>query len=272
MRRPARGALVLMGMAACATTPVAAPSSFRIDGSTGVMPLVATLADEYRRESPGTVITFGTGLGSGARIAAVREGRIDIALASHGIVVADIERQGLRVHKIADVPVVFAVNSSVPVASLTESQVCDIYAGRITNWSQLGGPDLAIAPATRPKGEVDGDVVRDGVACMSSLTPHGSVLTRELPEDMAAFLAQTPGAIGMTTTTVTGQSGGRVRALALGGIEPTAANVVAMRYGLTRESFLVTRADMPTAVARFIGFIRGPAGARVITASGGIPR
>lgn len=267
-----RAALILLGTAISAGAQVAPPSVVRIDGSTGVMPLVTALADAFRSAEPSANVIFGTGLGSGARIEAVRTGRIDIALASHGLVVADLERLGLLVWKIADVPVGFAVHNSVAINDLTESQVCDIYAGRITNWKQLGGADLAIAPATRPKGEVDGDVVRSGVACMTLLAPHASVVSKALPEDMTKYLSETPGAIGMTTTTVAGQSNGRIRIVSLASVRPTPENVLGKRYTLTRESFLVTRSVTPIAVTRFLDFIQSDAGARVISASGAIPR
>lgn len=230
------------------------------------MPLVQALAAEYA----GGPVAFGVGLGSSARLEAVRQGRIDIALASHGIVVADIERQGLEVRKIADVPVGFGVHSSVSVDDLSEAQVCDIYAGRTTNWKQVGGADLAIVVATRPKGEVDGDVVTAALPCVA--TPHSSVVSKEKPEDMAAFLASTPGAIGMTTTTVTGQSGGKIRLVSIGGVAATPESVLSGRYRMTRESFLVTRAGASPSVADFIAFIRSARGARIIAQTGAIPR
>jgi ABC-type phosphate transport system substrate-binding protein len=42
------------------------------------------------------------------------------------------------------------VNPSVKIAGLTIQQLASIYAGKITNWSQLGGEDLEIIPYTRP--------------------------------------------------------------------------------------------------------------------------
>ena len=54
-----------------------------IDGSTGVMPLVRALADAYREHKPEVAIHIGKGLGTKARIAALREGKIRIAMASH---------------------------------------------------------------------------------------------------------------------------------------------------------------------------------------------
>jgi phosphate transport system substrate-binding protein len=261
--------ILALACAACATVqPASEP--VRIDGSPGVMPLVKAIAEEYGKSARPAAPSFGTGLGSSARIDSLKAGRIDIALASHGIDVAAMERQGLKVHKIADVPVGFGVHSSVTIASLTEAQVCDIYAGRMTNWRQVGGPDLPIAAATRPKGEVDGDVVTAGIPCVA--TPHASVVSKALPQDMSAFLAATPGAIGMTTTTVAGQSEGRIRLVSLDGMAPTPENVIAGRYRLTRESFLVTSATSKPGVADFLAFIRSPAGARVITGTGAIPR
>jgi phosphate transport system substrate-binding protein len=247
-----------------------AQDTLRIDGSTGVMPLVKALVSAHTAAAGRVPIAFGTGLGSAARLEAVRQGRIDIALASHGIVVADVERQGLKVHKIADVPVGFGVHSSVGITSLTDAQVCDIYGGRVTNWKQLGGSDLGIVAATRPKGEVDGDVVTASMSCVA--TPHAGVVSKEKPEDMSAFLAATPGSIGMTTTTVAGQSGGRIRLVSLAGVAPTAENVLGNRYRLTRESFLVTAAEPRPSVAGLLAFIRSAEGARVISGTGAIPR
>ena len=44
---------------------------------------------------------------------------------------------------------VFIVNGQNPVESLTRSQLVDIYAGRITNWSEVGGPDQPIVAFQR---------------------------------------------------------------------------------------------------------------------------
>ena len=143
-------------------TPIAllhAQSVITIDGSTGVAPLVAALAKTYEQQNPGTQIQIGKGLGTGARIRALDEGKIDIAMASHGLDVAAIQKQGMVVHEFAKVAVVFAVNETVPVAALTDAQVCAIYSGKAVNWRDVGGPDLAIAPLARPDSEVDTEVV-----------------------------------------------------------------------------------------------------------------
>lgn len=46
--------------------------------------------------------------------------------------------------------VVVAVNPQLNIAGLTLAQLSSIYSGRITNWKEVGGPDLEIEPYSRP--------------------------------------------------------------------------------------------------------------------------
>lgn len=241
-----------------------------VDGSTGVMPLAAALAKAYEEQHPATTVALGTGLGTKARLQALAEGKIDIALASHGLVVEELTRQGMAVQEIARVAVVFGVNASVSVRELTDPQICDIYAGKVT-WKALGGPDLVIAPRTRPDTEVDAEVVRAKVGCWKDLTMAETVKVMPKSGDMAKELAATVGAIGMTTMTVVEQSREQIKPSSLNGITPSAENVKRKVYALTRDSVLVTKAPPPPAVAKFLEFIRSPRGEEVIIANGAVP-
>lgn len=253
--------------------PLPAPTSERIvvDGSTGVMPLVAALAKAYQERYPAVVVEMGKGLGTKARLQALEEGKINIALASHGLVVEELTSRGMAVHEIAKVAVVFGVHASVPVTNVANAQICDVYAGRITSWKELGGPDIAIAPRTRPDSEVDSEVVREKIPCWKDLKMPDGVRMMPKSGDMAKELAVTVGAVGMTTTTVVAQSRGQIRAVSLNGVIPSAENVARKIYTLTRDSFLVTKATPPPAVSKFVEFVRSPAGAAVIVANGAVP-
>ena len=242
-----------------------------LDGSTGVMPLAAALAKAFQAKNPGADFEFGKGLGTKARFQALADGKIDVALASHGLRVEELTKQGMVVHEIARIAVVFGVNETVPVSRLTAQQVCDIYAGKVTNWKALGGPDLEIAVRTRPESEVDTEVVREGIACLKDLKMAGSVKAMPKSGDMAKELAAVPGAIGMTSMTVVEQSKRRIKAVSLDGIAPSADNVKNKSYVLIRESFFVTRGSPSTAVARFIEFTRSASGDDVIAANGAVP-
>lgn len=241
-----------------------------IDGSTGGMPLAAALAKAFQERNPNVTIEIGKGLGTKPRIQALAEGKIDIALASHGLNIGEITRQGMAVHEIANVAVVFGVNSTVSVVNLTAQQICDVYAGKTSNWKALGGPEMQIAARTRPDSEVDTEVVRDNIACLKDLKMPEAVKVMPRAGDMATELAAAAGAIGMTTMTVVEQSQGKIKALSINGIDPSTQNVERKTYRLVRESFFVIRTPASPAVARFLEFTRGAMGHTVITANGAI--
>jgi len=262
---------LMLSFALAAPRPASTSERIVVDGSTGVMPLVAALAKAYQERHPAAVMEMGQGLGTKARLQALEDGKIDIALASHGLVVEELRGRGMAVHEIAKVAVVFGVNASVSVPNLTDAQVCEIYAGGVTSWKALGGPDIIIAPRTRPDSEVDTEVVRGKIACLKDLKMPDGVKVMPRSGDMAKELAATVGAVGMTTATVVEQSRGQIKVVSLNGIIPSADNVGGKTYTLTRDSFLVTKAMPPSPVARFVEFVRSSAGAAVIVANGAVP-
>jgi phosphate transport system substrate-binding protein len=249
--------------------PAGAQQEISVDGSTGTAPLVGALGKAFAAKS-NVAVAVGKGLGTKARFEALSAGSIDIAMASHGLNVAQVTGMGMTVHRIAMTPVVFAVHDSVDVTSLTEAQVCAIYSGGVRNWKELGAADLAVAPLARPDSEVDAEVVRGAIACFKDLQLPDSVRILARAGDMAKALAETAGGVGMTSATVVGQSSGKIKAVALGGVTASEGNVVGGNYRLTRDAFLVTRNAPSSAVKAFIEFVSGSEGAAVIKANGAI--
>lgn len=243
----------------------------RVDGSAGVIPLVAELARAYSNTGTRDSIAMGGGLGSRARLDSLASGAIDIALASHGLDPEDLSARGLTAREIAQGAVVFGAHQSVSLPGLSQTQVCDIFAGRVENWRDLGGPDLPIVPHIRPASEVDAEVVQEQVACWKTLTLGARVITVAEPSAMVRAIAATPGAIGMTSSMLIRQGNLPVRELALDGVTPDPGNVAAGTWRLRRKFLLVTRAAPGPAVARFLEFAGSPAGQEVIRAAGAVP-
>ena len=241
-----------------------------IDGSTGVMPLAAALAKAFQERHPGIAFELGKGLGTKARLQALADGKIDIALASHGLDIAEVARQGMQVHEVARIAIVFGVNATVPVTNVTDRQICDVYSGA-TSWKALGGPDMPLEARTRPDSEVDAEVVRAKIGCLKSLRKPDSVKVMPRAGDMAKELAATSGSVGMTTMTVIEQSQGTIKAVSLNGVAPTAQNVERQVYPLVRPSYFVVKSPPAQSVADFVAFVRSPAGMRVIETNGAVP-
>jgi phosphate transport system substrate-binding protein len=134
----------------------------------------------------GVTVESGKGLGTKARIQALAEGKIDVALASQGLNIDEISRQGMTAHEIARIAVVFGVNAAAaPVSNVTAQQICDVYAGKTTSWKALGGPDSQVALRTRPDTEVDAEIVRAHIRCLSELRMPEMVKVMPTSGDMA---------------------------------------------------------------------------------------
>lgn len=242
-----------------------------LDGSTGMLPLARALAKAYQEKNPDPQIELGKGLGTGARLRALAEGKIHIALASHGIEADDIQKGNLKVLEVAKGAIIFAVNASVPLGKITDSQVCDVYRGKIRNWESLAGLNSPIAVLTRPPTEVDPEVIRAKIGCFKELKEVETARVMARGGDMAKGLAETPQSIGMTSMTVVEQSGGKVKALTFNGVAPSPENVRNGTYFLTRDFLFVIKADAIPAVKKFVDFVLSSEGDRVILDNGAVP-
>ena len=242
-----------------------------LDGSSGMLPLARVLATAYQQKSPSPQVEIGKGLGTGARLVALADNKIQIALASHGIKPEDVQKGNLKVIEVAKGAIVFAVNASVPMTDITEAQVCDIYSGKVPNWQSFGGPNVPIVVLTRPPTEVDPEVIRAKVGCFAQLKEVETAKVMARGGDMATGLAETPNAIGMTSMTVVEQSAGKVKALTVNGVAPTPENVKNGRYFLTRDFLFVTKGEPTADIKKFLDFVLSPEGDRVILANGAVP-
>src|ERR671933_572848 len=87
--------------------------------------------------------------GSGTGIRMLLDNQLSIAQSSRSLKDTEFQQAQQRGFTLKEIPVaidgiVVAVNPSLNIPGLTIDQLNDINAGKITNWSQVGGPDLKI--------------------------------------------------------------------------------------------------------------------------------
>jgi phosphate transport system substrate-binding protein len=122
-------------------------------GSDTLVNLALAWAETYMQAYPEVRISV-TGGGSGTGIAAMINGTVDIANASRAMKpeeIAAAQANGIEPKEfvVARDAIAVVVHPSNPVDRLTLLQVSDIYTGRITNWSQVGGDDRPIVLLSR---------------------------------------------------------------------------------------------------------------------------
>jgi phosphate transport system substrate-binding protein len=122
-------------------------------GSDTIVNLALAWAERYQAEHPEVRISV-TGGGSGTGIASLINGTVDIANASRKIKeeeIAAAQANGVEPveHIIARDAIAVIVNPENPVRELTLKQISDIYSGKISNWSEIGGEDRPIVRLSR---------------------------------------------------------------------------------------------------------------------------
>jgi phosphate transport system substrate-binding protein len=122
-------------------------------GSDTLVNLALAWAETYMAARPEVRISV-TGGGSGTGIAAMINGTVDIANASRTMKPEEFdaaEANGITPVEfvVARDAIAVVVHPSNPVDRLTLQQISDMYTGRITNWSQVGGEDRPIVLLSR---------------------------------------------------------------------------------------------------------------------------
>jgi phosphate transport system substrate-binding protein len=122
-------------------------------GSDTLVNLALAWAETYIELRPEARISV-TGGGSGTGIAAMINGTVNIANASRAMKqeeIAAAEANGITPVEfvVARDAIAVVVHPSNPVDGLTLQQISDIYTGKTTNWSQVGGEDRPIVLLSR---------------------------------------------------------------------------------------------------------------------------
>ena len=222
-----------------------------VTGSSTMAPVVAEIAKRFEKLHPEVRIDVQTG-GSTRGITDVRQGLANIGMASRAL---KPEESDLTPITLAYDGVAIMVHADVPIAELTAAQIVDIYTGKTTNWSALGGPDERIIVTNRAEGRSE----------LELFTQHFKLKTEQIKADVVTgetehavkTVATTPYAIGYGSVGAAEYNIGQgvpIKLLPLDGIPPSRATVAAQTFPIVRPlNFVLTKE--PTRLAQeFIAF------------------
>jgi len=250
-----------------------AADSLRISGSTTVLPLLQQIAELYQAANPDTGIQLDGG-GSGAGLAALISGDVDIAMSSRFIDTPEVQL-ALR-HDEYPVPLLIAHDAIVPVVhpsntlrDVSREQLRKIYRKRVANWRELGGRDRRTTVICRDRNSgtrttwqklaLNGEPAS---ACDMSVASNQAVL-EAVRRDEAA--------IGYVSLAFISANAG-VRPLQVEGQACTPECVKTGCYPLTRSLFLFTNGWPEGSLMNFIDFaVNSEQAHEVIRRAGLIP-
>jgi phosphate transport system substrate-binding protein len=240
-------ALAALALAAL-VGPLSASADTQITavGSTALLPLVKQSATDYSSKHPDVKISVSGG-GSYVGIAQASSGAADMGDSD---VVAP-GNSGLVDHKVAVVPFTIAINPGAGVSSLSSKQIRDIFAGRVTNWNQVGGKDQQIVVINRPRTSGTRAVFNATIMGVSKIAETG--LTQDSSGAVVTMVGTTPGAV---TYVARGYTENKPVTIAkINGVAPTDGNVQSGRYPFWSYEHIFTKGKAQPEVAAFITYV-----------------
>jgi phosphate transport system substrate-binding protein len=268
-------ALVVAGLLLVAGPAAAA---LRVNGSTTVNPVVSEAAAILRAEE-GLDIQIDTAGGSSGGIAALADGRADVAMSSRPLAEHDRERfpaVDFRAVLIGSDALALVVSRDVwegGVRCLGREQIRALYEGEVRNWRDLGGPDQRVVFFNKEPGRGTWEVFVNWLYGSADAAPLVSLPEVGSNEEARSKVASSRGAV--TQLSAAWADGETTVALSIctaaGAIAATAANVEAGRYPLARPLFVITDGSPSPVAAKLIEFIRGPRGQSLVVRHGYLP-
>jgi phosphate transport system substrate-binding protein len=258
------GSILLSGCASKSQTSTPSSSGGGIDftvsgsitavGSSALEPLVEQAADQFMQKDPNARISVQAG-GSGTGLAQIEQGSIDIGNSDlfAGEKLNSSQAAGLVDHKVCVVGCAPVVNPGVTVDNLTKQQLQDIFAGKITNWKDVGGSDQAITVINRPTSSGTRATFKK-YALDGMEEAQGIALTQDSSGAVAKAVAGTPGSISYLALSYA-SSNNTVKMLKLDGVDPANDNIVNGKYPIWSYEHMYTKGDPQGLTKAFIDYM-----------------
>ena len=237
----------------------------KISGGTAHIPVMKVAAQKIMTVHTGIKISIAGG-GSGVGIKQVGEGLVDIGNSGRKPTEAELSKYPLKMNQWAIDGVGVVVNPGNPVKSLSTAQLKDIYAGKLTNWKALDGPDKSINIYTRDKASGTRAVFwkkalsKGDISAKAHFVPSNGA--------MKTAIAQDPYAIGYVSV---GHIDKSVAPVALDGVVPTLDNVKQGKYKVARGLYSNTKGDPRGLAKKFIDYLHSAEGQKIVAEKGFIP-
>lgn len=233
--------------------------------------LVPMLAEDYKAKHPGTTFEIAAE-GSTTGIAAITDGTAQIGMSSRRAKPTEISAATAK--GVSMQPTIVAwdgigviVNGGNTISALTKRQVEQIFAGDITDWSQVGGAPGKISIYTRNTASGTYSDFKD--LAMKKRDYATSAQKMAGNEAIAGEVAKNANGIGYVGLAYLNDPG--IKTVAIDGSLPTEQTVLGKTYPYARPTFYYTNGEPTGEAAKFIEFTLSADGQAILRKVGFVP-
>lgn len=254
--------LALAGM-----TSLVYAEKIKIEGSTTVLPIAQAAAEAFMGKNSDTDITVRGG-GSGVGIASLMDGICDIGNSSRPVKQEELDKavskgKDLKSHMIALDGICVVIHPENTVKNLSLDQIKDIFTGKITDWSEVGGSAGKIVAVSRDSSS--GTYEAFGELALKKAKVRADALMQASNQAVASVIESNSSAIGYIGL---GYITPGVKAVTVEGITASRETVLSGKYAISRPLFMYTNGTPAGAVKQFIDFIKSPEGQKIVQEQG----
>jgi len=236
-----------------------------IAGGTAHIPVMKEAARRIMTANPEIRISIAGG-GSGAGVKQAGEGLVDIGNSGRKPSDSEISKYGLHLFKWAIDGVAIIVNPGNKVRALSQEQVKDIYAGRISNWKEVGGIDKQINLYSRDEASGTREVFWKTALQEGEIGAKANIIASQ--GAMKATVSQDPFGIGYISAGFIDES---VAAVAFDGVMPSPQAVKEGKYAIARGLYSNTKGEPVGLTRKFLDYLFTVEGQQIVAAQGFIP-
>ena len=243
----------------CACSSGSSTSSITVAGSTTCLPIAEIAAEGFKEET-----------GIDVLVEAVSAGTADIASSSRGLN-ADEQDLGLTPIVIAHDGIAVIVNDDNPVDNLSTEQLRDIYAGKITNWKEVGGEDLRIQVINRDEASGTREAFRTIVMDGTPFDRRSAVLSGT--GQVRDVVSRSRGAIGYISLGFVDSLNAKtsVKAVSVNHVEASEKTVASGGYPISRDLYFFVKGAPSQQAQDYIDYVTSEKMDKQIREAGFIP-
>lgn len=257
-------ALSAAPIAALVLSVTAHAGDLTVVGTGDGIDLLRAVGTAYMTDHPGTNVIVPPSIGSGGGIAAVNSDKEVLARVARPL--SDSERDaGLIATPVFRLPSAFFVHRGAGVSGLTSAQLAAVYAGKITNWKDVGGADLRIRVVRREEQDSTLLVLRQSMPGWKDLALTDKSKTAVTTQECMNTVKDVEGAIGFGPFTRALES--ELSVIKIDGRYPTDRDYPSA----VTVAFVHKAATVTPDVKTFIGYAKATKAKSVLSDMGAVP-